>query len=67
MSLLSKLRSGVYLYDRRTGHERLVQAVERYGQVVFLHIVPLRTRCSTCNTVSTRALLSSLQFGKPIL
>ncbi len=36
MSLLSKLRSGVYLYDRRTGHERLVQAVERYGQVVFL-------------------------------
>jgi hypothetical protein len=36
MSLLSKLQSGVYLYDHRTGHERLVQAVERYGQVIFL-------------------------------
>ena len=33
MSLLSNLRSGVYLYDRRTGHERLVQAVERYGRL----------------------------------
>jgi len=36
MSLLSKLRSGVYLYDHCTGHERLVQAVESYDQVVFL-------------------------------
>ena len=36
MSLLSNLRSGIYLYDHRTGHERLVQAVESYGQVVFL-------------------------------
>ena len=36
MSLLSDLRPGVRLYDRRTGHERLVQAVERHGQVVFL-------------------------------
>jgi len=36
MTLLSRLQPGVRLYDRRTGHERLVQAVERYGQVVFL-------------------------------
>jgi hypothetical protein len=36
MSLLSKLQPGVHLYDRRTGHERLVQAVEAYDQVVFL-------------------------------
>ena len=36
MSLLSDLQPGVCLYDRRTGRERIVQAVEAYGQVVFL-------------------------------
>jgi hypothetical protein len=36
MTLLSTLKPGVRLYDRRTGRERLVQAVETYGQVVFL-------------------------------
>ncbi len=34
--LPSDLKPGARLYDRRTGAERLVQAVERYGQVVFL-------------------------------
>ena len=30
------LKPGSKLYDRRTGVERLLQAVESYGQVVFL-------------------------------
>ncbi len=34
--LLSQLRAGIRLYDRRTGRERLVQAVESRGQIVFL-------------------------------
>ena len=36
MSLLSNLQPGACLYDRRTGRERIVQAAEPYGQVVFL-------------------------------
>lgn len=36
MALLSALKPGVRLYDRCTGHERLIQAVETHGQVVFL-------------------------------
>jgi superfamily II DNA or RNA helicase len=36
VTLLARLKPGVQLLDRRTGHERLVQAVEVYGQVVFL-------------------------------
>jgi len=33
---LSDLKPGAPLYDRRTGADRLPQAVELYGQVVFL-------------------------------
>lgn len=33
---LSQLQPGMWLYDRRTGRERLIQAVESYGRVVFL-------------------------------
>ena len=36
MGLLSKVQPGVRLYDRRLNRERLVQAVEARGQVVFL-------------------------------
>jgi hypothetical protein len=36
VTLLSTLKPGVRLYDRRSGLERPVQAVETYGQVVFL-------------------------------
>ena len=36
MSLLSRLQPGVRIYDRRMSRERLVQAVEARGQVVFL-------------------------------
>jgi len=36
VSLLSQVQPGVRLYDRRTGRERLVQAIESRGQVVFL-------------------------------
>ncbi len=34
--LPSDLKPGTRLYDRRTGAERLLQAAESYGQVVFL-------------------------------
>ncbi|MSP14472.1 MAG: hypothetical protein EXR62_16150 [Chloroflexi bacterium] len=34
--MLQHIKPGIRLYDRRTGQERLVQAVEDYGQVVFL-------------------------------
>jgi superfamily II DNA or RNA helicase len=33
---MSQLQPGACLYDRRTGRERIVQAVEAFGQVVFL-------------------------------
>lgn len=33
---LSHLQPGAWLYDRRTGAQRLLHAVERYGQVIFL-------------------------------
>jgi hypothetical protein len=33
---LSVLKPGTCLYDRHTGHERLVQSVETHGQMVFL-------------------------------
>jgi hypothetical protein len=38
VSLLSRLQSGVRIYDRRMNRERLVQAVESRGQVVFLSL-----------------------------
>lgn len=36
MGLLSQLQPGVRIYDRRAARERLVQAIEPHGQVVFL-------------------------------
>ena len=36
MTFLSRIQPGARLYDRRTGRERLVQAVESRGRVVFL-------------------------------
>jgi len=36
MDLFSGLQPGICLYDRILGQERLVQQVERHGQVVFL-------------------------------
>jgi superfamily II DNA or RNA helicase len=36
VSLLAEVQPGVRLYDRRTGRERLIHAVEARGQVVFL-------------------------------
>lgn len=43
MTLLAKLTSGVHLYDRRTGQERLVDKVETFNQVVFLSFKHPRT------------------------
>jgi hypothetical protein len=43
VSLLAKVQPGVRLYDRRTGGERLVHAVEARGQVVFLSFRNPRT------------------------
>jgi len=36
VTFLSRIQPGARLYDRRTGRERLVQAVESRGRVVFL-------------------------------